>query len=37
MQFLLIRCGVLPGAYYRLPEGEKALIRAFFDDYLARG
>jgi hypothetical protein len=33
MQFLLIKGGVLPGEYYSLPEGEKIVIRALFDDY----
>ena len=34
MQFLLIKRGVLPGEYYALPEGEKVVIRALFDDYI---
>jgi len=34
MQFLLVKHGVLPGGYYNLPEGEKIVIRAMFDDYL---
>jgi hypothetical protein len=34
MQFLLLRRGILPGEYYALPEGEKVLIRVFFEDYV---
>ena len=34
MQFLLIKHGVLPGAYYPLSEGEKTMIRALFCDYI---
>ena len=33
MQFLLVKRGILPGEYYALPEGEKALIRALVADY----
>ena len=31
---MLIKHGVFPGAYYNLPEGEKVVIRALYDDYL---
>jgi len=34
MQYLLIKHGVLPGAYYNLLEGEKTVVRALFEDYL---
>ncbi len=31
MYFLFREKGVLPGAYYHLPEGEKVVVRAFFE------
>jgi hypothetical protein len=34
MQHLLVRHGVLPGAYYSLPEGEKVVIRTLYEDYM---
>jgi len=33
MQFLLVRHGILPGAYYNLPEGEKVVIRVLLADH----
>ena len=30
MQILLVDHGILPGTYYALPEGEKAVIRALY-------
>ncbi len=31
MYYLFREYGVLPGAYYGLPAGEKVVIRAFFE------
>jgi len=34
MYWLFMRFKILPGTYYRLPEGEKTVIRAFADYYV---
>lgn len=34
MYYLFVRKNVLPGDYYRLPAGDKAVIRAFFEKEL---
>jgi len=31
MYYLFIYHHILPGSYYNLPEGEKVVIRAFFE------
>ncbi|MDF2844797.1 MAG: hypothetical protein K0R00_3223 [Herbinix sp.] len=31
MYYLLTEHHVLPGSYYNLPEGEKVVLRAFFE------
>ena len=38
MRWLLSEHGILPGAYYALPEGEKEMIRALvYDIWETRG
>ena len=34
MYFLFVRHHLLPGDYYRLPAGDKVVIRAFFETYM---
>ena len=33
MYWIFIRQGILPGTYYKLPEGEKVMVRAFMDHF----
>lgn len=34
MYFLFVRHHILPGDFYRLPAGDKVVIRAFFSRYM---
>jgi len=34
MYFLFARHHLLPGDYYRLPAGDKVVLRAFFEQYM---
>ncbi len=34
MYYLFINHHVLPGSYYNLPEGDKVVIRAFFETHM---
>ena len=36
MRWLLVTHGVLPGAYYALPDGENEMIRALLHDRLRK-
>lgn len=31
MYYLFVKHGIFPGSYYNLPEGDKVVIRAFFE------
>jgi len=34
MYYLFLKHSILPGSYYNMPEGEKVVIRAFFEKYM---
>lgn len=34
MYYLFIEKDILPGSYYKLPPGEKVMIRAFFEKHI---